>query len=83
MMQQRIDRYRRSANGPATYHYTVPTKDSTPKAKSNSAVEWYLWTALALVILRLWLQPMSSGFWLDEIGTFLIVQGSFSQMVEK
>ncbi len=57
--------------------------DSTPNAKSNPAVQWYVWAALAVVVVRLWIQPMSSSFWLDETGTFLIVQGSFAQMLAK
>ncbi len=57
--------------------------DSTPTVKSNVPVEWYIWAALLLVVLRLWIQPMTSSFWLDETGTFLLVQGTFSQMLEK
>jgi 4-amino-4-deoxy-L-arabinose transferase-like glycosyltransferase len=43
----------------------------------------YLYIALALVILRLWIQPLSSSLWLDETGTFWIVQGTFAQMAER
>ncbi len=57
--------------------------DSTPTIKSSAPLQWYIWAAWVLVIIRLWIQPMSSSFWLDETGTFVLVQGTFSEMLEK
>src|SRR4051812_24946169 len=41
------------------------------------------WPLLVLVIIRLWIQPIYSSFWLDETGTALLVRGTFAEMLEK
>src|SRR5437763_16968381 len=58
-------------------------KDPIKNPTSSGEIPWYYWAALVLVVLRLWLQPITSSFWLDETGTFLIVQGTFQQMLER
>ena len=57
--------------------------DSLLNNRSSQRVRWYVWATLAFVVLRLWIQPMNSSFWLDETGTFLLVQGTFGQMLER
>ena len=62
---------------------TVEQAVLSSNSRSNQRVQWYVWAALAFVVLRLWIQPMNSSFWLDETGTLLLVQGTFGQMLEK
>src|SRR5437588_1254586 len=62
---------------------TPVIKEPTPAPKSSGEIPWHYWAALVLVVLRLWVQPLTSSFWLDETGTFLIVQGTFRQMLER
>ena len=38
---------------------------------------------LALLVGALWLLPFGSSLWLDETGTFWIVQGSFGQTIHR
>jgi len=38
------------------------------------AREWPLWTLLAVCIARLWLIPLPSSFWLDELVTAFVVK---------
>lgn len=35
--------------------------------------KWLLWVILALCIGRLWLMPLPSSFWVDEMGTVFVV----------
>src|ERR1035438_2164592 len=38
------------------------------------ARRWPLWTLLALCMARLWLVPLPSSFWLDELVTAFVVK---------
>ena len=62
---------------------TAVQQDISNETRSSAHLRWYVWAALALTVFRLWIQPMNSSFWLDETGTFLLVQGTFDQMLEK
>jgi hypothetical protein len=43
-----------------------------------------VWTVLlAAALIRCWLMPMASGFWLDETGTYYIISGTWQQFLER
>jgi hypothetical protein len=41
---------------------------------SNKAVKWLLWAILGACLWRLWLLPLSSSLWLDEMVTAFVVR---------
>ena len=43
-----------------------------------------IWSLLlACALIRCWLMPLTSGFWLDETGSFYIVSGNWHQFLER
>ncbi|HYL96110.1 MAG TPA: glycosyltransferase family 39 protein, partial [Terriglobales bacterium] len=45
--------------------------------KKSSRLDWLLALLMALCVARLWLMPLGSSFWIDEIGTrFLVHYGA-------
>ena len=43
-----------------------------------------IWTFLfASALIRCWLMPLRSGFWLDETGTYYIISGNWHQFLER
>ena len=43
----------------------------------------FLWTSAALVMAVLWIKPMVSSLWTDELGTWWVISGSAHQVVER
>ena len=71
---------------PTTRYVLAPTKAGEICGNLGSLenrIPWYIWAALALVVARLWIQPMFSSFWLDETGTALLVKGTFAEMLQR
>ena len=46
---------------------------AAPASLSPGRVQLILWTVLALCIVRLWLMPLTSSFWVDETATAFVV----------
>src|SRR5262249_40515495 len=43
----------------------------------------FLLTAAALMILALWLRPITSSLWVDETGTWWVIEGGLRQVVQR
>jgi mannosyltransferase len=56
------------------------TSPSTRATRTTGTVWAFLF---ALALIRCWLMPMRSGFWLDETGTYYIISGSWHQFLER
>jgi len=56
---------------------TAANHDELSNSEPEQRVHWIVWVALAVVLVRLCIQPLNSSLWLDETGTFLLVQGTF------
>src|SRR5947209_8422998 len=57
--------------------------DRNPSPAEAPATPGWPETAVCLILLgaavvKLWLLPLASGFWLDETGTFWVIKGGFS-----
>src|SRR6266566_984359 len=48
--------------------------------RSHSA---FLWTVVGLVIAALWIRPIGSSLWTDELGTWWVISGSARQVVQR
>jgi hypothetical protein len=54
----------------------VPARDSALERSSKlpGRIDALLWTLLAVCIVRLWLAPLGSSFWVDEMVTVFVVR---------
>ena len=43
----------------------------------------FLWTCTVLVVVALWLRPITSSLWNDEFGTWWVVNGDFHDLVRR
>ena len=43
----------------------------------------FIWALIALVILSLWVRPMVSSLWLDELGTWWVIKDGWGAMVHR
>ena len=43
----------------------------------------FLWTACALMVVGLWIRPMMSSLWVDETGTWWVIEGGARQVVQR
>lgn len=48
--------------------------DTERSAKTARRLDWLLLLLLALCLVRLWLMPLPSSFWVNEMGTAFVVQ---------
>src|ERR1041384_7143581 len=52
----------------------LETKSALRAARERISWDWLLASLLALCLARLWLMPLASSFWIDEIGTAFVVR---------
>src|ERR1035441_3874021 len=59
----------------------------TPMTSSSTLsprITGMIWTFLfASALIRCWLMPLRSGFWLDETATYYIISGNWHQFLER
>lgn len=45
--------------------------------------EIWCWLLLAVAVVRLWILPLRTGFWLDETGTYWVIRDGWSQVISR
>ena len=65
----------------------APQQESPPSSPGTQSDEpfhaTFLWTAVGLVIAALWITPMFSSLWNDELGTWWVINGSVHDAVAR
>jgi mannosyltransferase len=56
---------------------------SVPRAHEGTDRDYFVIVVGLLSVLAVWIPPMRSSLWLDETGTFWVIQGSFREMVHR
>ncbi|MBV9625472.1 MAG: glycosyltransferase family 39 protein [Acidobacteria bacterium] len=54
-----------------------------PQAHVSPAAQKALYAIMAIAIVRFWLMPLGSSFWVDEAGTFWTVKDGLRSMLER
>ncbi len=62
---------------------SVETLEMRKERSSLLSEAAILWTALAIGVLKLWLLPLSSSFWVDETGTFWTVKDGIGEAISR
>jgi uncharacterized membrane protein len=60
-----------------------PRSDSLAESDEDRFHTAFVWTAAALVMAVLWIKPMVSSLWTDELGTWWVISGNAHQVVER
>src|SRR6476646_1982049 len=60
-----------------------PRSDSLAESDEDRFHPAFVWTAAALVMAVLWIKPMVSSLWTDELGTWWVINGSAHQVVDR
>jgi len=60
-----------------------PRSDSLAESDEDRFHTAFVWTAAALAMAVLWIKPMVSSLWTDELGTWWVINGSAHQVVER
>ncbi len=60
--------------------YTPATEDAEVHDPLHAP---FLWTVVGLVMAALWLRPMGSSLWTDELGTWWVISGSGREVVSR
>lgn len=56
----------------------------TPSSTLTPRMTGMIWAFLfAIALVRCWLMPLRSGFWLDETGTYYMISGNWNQFLER
>jgi mannosyltransferase len=60
------------------------TDDERPRPHAEERLHAaFLWTCTVLVIVALWLRPITSSLWNDEFGTWWVVNGDLHDLVRR
>jgi hypothetical protein len=73
-----------STTEPALTTLKRSTRSSGPEADLDDPLHApFLWTIAGLVIAAVWVRPMVSSLWTDELGTWWVISGSARQVVAR
>src|SRR5262245_57257449 len=61
----------------------IDRPDDAPTDVEDRAHARFLWTVAGLAVAVLWIRPIASSLWTDELGTWWVISGTARQAVER